>query len=159
MHPARLFYLIGGPVLRVKNVFGWLFGARYIGVQILATRRDGREVLLVRTTYSPGWSFPGGGVKRGEPPQAAALRELREETGLIGLEAPRLMGAYLGRFMGLDNYVLLYRLDAFRIEETVSWEIAEARWFDRDALPPDTRKTCRARLAEIFLGVPLPEQW
>jgi len=30
------------------------------------------------------WSFPGGKVEQGESAQAAAMRELQEETGLTG---------------------------------------------------------------------------
>lgn len=52
----------------------------------------GDQVLLVRRANPPlqgQWSLPGGRLEQGETAQAAALRELREETGvearLLGL--------------------------------------------------------------------------
>jgi 8-oxo-dGTP pyrophosphatase MutT (NUDIX family) len=40
------------------------------------------RILVIRNSYRSGHSIPAGGLRRGEPPQAAALRELREEVGL-----------------------------------------------------------------------------
>jgi 8-oxo-dGTP pyrophosphatase MutT (NUDIX family) len=40
------------------------------------------RVLILRQSYRPHLSLPGGGVRRGERPIDAALRELREEVGL-----------------------------------------------------------------------------
>jgi 8-oxo-dGTP diphosphatase len=42
----------------------------------------GSALLLVRASYRSEWHLPGGGVRRGETPEAAARRELAEETGL-----------------------------------------------------------------------------
>ncbi|MEM9180252.1 MAG: NUDIX hydrolase [Pseudomonadota bacterium] len=45
----------------------------------------GEEVLLIRRGTPPRrgeWSLPGGRIEPGEPVQAAALRELREETAV-----------------------------------------------------------------------------
>jgi 8-oxo-dGTP pyrophosphatase MutT (NUDIX family) len=42
----------------------------------------GGKVLLVRTSYRPCYSLPGGFVGRGEPSEQAARRELREEVGI-----------------------------------------------------------------------------
>src|SRR5437764_14641193 len=39
-------------------------------------------LLLVRSSYRTEWHLPGGGGRRGEAPEAAACRELVEETGL-----------------------------------------------------------------------------
>nr|WSW64564.1 NUDIX hydrolase [Streptomyces sp. NBC_00998] len=40
------------------------------------------HVLLVRPTYKPGWDLPGGMAEANEAPEAALIRELREELGL-----------------------------------------------------------------------------
>ena len=50
-------------------------------VGIVLMRDDGRLFLGGRTG-GRGWQFPQGGVRIGEPPEAAVLRELAEETGL-----------------------------------------------------------------------------
>ena len=49
---------------------------------------DDRRVLLCRVSSGEAdggrWTLPGGGVEFAEDPRAAAVREFREETGLIG---------------------------------------------------------------------------
>jgi 8-oxo-dGTP diphosphatase len=44
--------------------------------------RSPLEVLIVRHARNRGWGFPKGKLERGETAQEAALREVREETGL-----------------------------------------------------------------------------
>ena len=41
--------------------------------------------LLIRDSYR-NWGFPKGHLEEGEAPESAALREVREETGLLVLE-------------------------------------------------------------------------
>ena len=49
---------------------------------------DAGRILMCRLsdiTERPGWwTLPGGGIDFGEHPEAGALRELTEETGLVG---------------------------------------------------------------------------
>jgi 8-oxo-dGTP diphosphatase len=53
-------------------------------------------IILVQRAIEPRsgkWVFPGGFVDRGEPLEAAALREVKEESGL-DVRLTRLLGAY-----------------------------------------------------------------
>ena len=52
---------------------------------ILVARREAGQHL------AGTWEFPGGKVEEGEEPKTAALRELREETGLTAGEAQPLL--------------------------------------------------------------------
>jgi 8-oxo-dGTP diphosphatase len=57
---------------------------------------DSGRVLLVRRKYPPfqgHLALPGGFVEAGETTEAAALRELKEETSIDG-SSPRLVGVY-----------------------------------------------------------------
>lgn len=42
----------------------------------------GDEILLIKTTYGYSYSLPGGGIKKGEAPHDAAIRETFEEVGI-----------------------------------------------------------------------------
>ncbi len=81
----RLVFRLSFPLAR----FWWrLRGSRAEGA--LVAVYVGQAILLLRSSYQAEWNFPGGGVKRGETPDAAARRELAEEIGLV---APRLLPA------------------------------------------------------------------
>jgi 8-oxo-dGTP diphosphatase len=54
----------------------------------LAVVRRGGRVLLAQRSVPPGigrWGFPGGMQELGETVHACALRELKEETGIVAL--------------------------------------------------------------------------
>ncbi|MBB3608909.1 NUDIX domain-containing protein [Rhizobium sp. BK602] len=57
--------------------------------------RDGRFLLVLRRNPPSAdmYAFPGGRAEEGEPPAEAALREFREETGIIARN-PRLFETY-----------------------------------------------------------------
>ncbi len=119
--------------------------------------RDGK-VLLVRHSYVPGWLLPGGGVRRGEPPADAILRELKEEIGLVRAAPPVFFGLYSRKTGWATNVIALYRLSDAEFAFRPNLEIREIVFADPAAPPPNTPPSVRRRLAE-FGGAPLAPYW
>ena len=106
------------------------------------------RVLLFRFTASDRpafWATPGGAVDPGESYEAAARRELREETGL-DLECGAEVHARTVEFTTLedvrviaDERYFLVRTQAFEIDTSAHTELERRvmqahRWFDRAEL-------------------------
>jgi 8-oxo-dGTP pyrophosphatase MutT (NUDIX family) len=53
-----------------------------LGTKVHITEPSGLS-LLVKPSYHPQWDLPSGYAKAGEDPVTCALREVREETGLL----------------------------------------------------------------------------
>lgn len=130
-----------------------------LGTRTAVIDAEGR-VLLVRHSYAPGWMMPGGGVERGETLAESALRELREEAGIVAEEPLALHGIFLNDRQFRGDHVACFVLRRFRQEARLaSFEIAETGFFARDSLPPDTTSGTRRRLAEIFEKRPPDGRW
>lgn len=71
-------------------------GQVYVGAYGLCRDREGR-LLLARLSEGPDagrWTLPGGGVLWGEHPDQAVMREMQEETGLVGLKLVSIAAIY-----------------------------------------------------------------
>jgi 8-oxo-dGTP diphosphatase len=101
------------------------------------------RVLLVKRAHPPlqaQWSIPGGVLEIGEMIREAAVREAREETGLV-VEPEDLLGVYDRILRDIEervqyHYVLIDFL-CRRIggELLAASDAAEVRWFKRGELP------------------------
>lgn len=110
----------------------WLATTNRVGVVL--TNSAG-EILLIKNWLGDGfWRLPGGGIKRGEPSEVAASRELAEEVGVDCLPASL---DYLG---SLRQGTWSGRWSAFRartVSEAVRLkrsEIVAGQWFSPSAL-------------------------
>jgi ADP-ribose pyrophosphatase YjhB (NUDIX family) len=117
------------------QLYWFLVRPRTFGVQCVI--RHGDALLLVRNTYGrKQWTFPGGGISRGEAAEDAIRREVREEVGLQ-LQGLRHLGVFEAIIDYKRDHVAVYSGVAADRRITIDTaEILEARWFRPQYLPP-----------------------
>ncbi|HZT05426.1 MAG TPA: NUDIX hydrolase [Chloroflexota bacterium] len=128
---------------------------KLVAVSVIAIDQ---KLVLGRRAINPGrgfWSFPSGYVNRGESVEAAAVREVREETQLI-VEVDRLLGLY----SETSNPVVLAVYVAHAVGGCLAAgdEVTEVGLFRPSALPdlafPSDRRILRDW--HEFVGMPFP---
>ena len=131
-----------------------------VGVRALVIDPQGR-VFLVKHSYIAGWHLPGGGVEIDEPVSVALARELREEGNIELVAAPQLHALYFNRRASRRDHVALYVVRAFRqiAPPQPDREIVAHGFFAANALPEDTARSTRARIAEVLGGKTTAEIW
>jgi ADP-ribose pyrophosphatase YjhB (NUDIX family) len=130
------------------------------GVRAMVIDGAGR-IFLVKHSYLAGWHLPGGGVDKGEAVASAMSRELFEETNIRVAGEPKLQGVYFNNRESRRDHVVLFIVRDFVQEKPPEpdYEIVAHGFFALDALPEDTSRATRARIAEVFNGVPVSEVW
>jgi len=98
-----------------------------------------RKIVLVKLRYATGWRVPGGGRRRGEYAEVAAIRELREEIGMTSYGRIRLACELEERVnFKRDLAALLIVEDVRYRPRRCSWEVEQVCEARLDQLPPDT---------------------
>ncbi len=122
--------------------------------------RDGR-ILFQRRTDNGRWGLIGGLLEMNETYEQAALREIREETGLeVKLES--FLGIFHNHDMVWSNgdaaHVIsaMYTASIVRGEPRVDEESYELRFFGKDELPELFAEDHIAALDAYFKGIRYP---
>jgi 8-oxo-dGTP diphosphatase len=128
--------------------------------------RDDGRILLARLSVLEvdvgGWTLPGGGVDFGEHPDAAVVRELREETGLEG-EIDEVAGVFSHVYSatafagGGDLHFLgiVYRMRVVggKLRDEVDGSTDRCAWFSE----ADLAGLRLVELAQFAVGLVFPE--
>lgn len=99
------------------------------GAGILVVDDEGR-LLLGRRSDNNKWATPGGHVEDDESFEEAALRELREEVGLVGRDPQPLTH---NRYQGYDSQTFLVK--SFKGKIKSNGELNNIKWFNISDIP------------------------
>jgi len=126
-------------------------------VGAVITDTAGRVLLCQQSQGHRLWGLPGGKTRNGESPIHAAIRDIREETGME-TEIVDLVGLYqlTGDGCGDDLPDVLthvFRGHLANADVAVnSRRVARLAWFDPAALPAPLTATTRIALADAQAG-------
>jgi len=149
------------PIVRPMVHFYWRFSrGATLGARAMVIDGTGR-IFLIKHSYVDGWHMPGGGVETGETLLMALARELAEEGNIQLTAPPRLHGVFFNKRISRRDHVALYIVREFRQDAPPqpNHEIIEHGFFAPDALPDDTSRATRARIAEVLGGAAVSEWW
>lgn len=125
-------------------------------VRVLVRAQSG-QILLVKTWFGrQRWSLPGGGIESGESPEQAAIRELREETGIIVDHTALVRLGEHTQPDGLPFHLIFFMcevpnttLDELKLP--YKYEIIGRRWVSTQALPANISSAVAWALSQAQL--------
>src|SRR5918912_1648864 len=145
----------GEPERLVCGRCGFVF---YLGPKLVAgaIAELDEGIVLIQRDIEPGygkWTFPGGFVERGERAEAAARREVLEESGLE-IEVGEIIGLYT--YDGQIPAIAVFAAEVTGGEPTPLDETMDIRSFPTEGLPwtemafPSTGQALKDYLRKVY---------
>lgn len=132
----ELFYTCARPL---QILYWYIFRPYRPGAKTFIFYND--KILLARLGYAHrSWVLPGGGVESGETPIMAAIREVKEEVGIIIKDL--LFITEQSNTRQYKKVTVFYYVAHVSSEDLIidGQEIKDAAWFALDSLPSDARE-------------------
>ena len=145
------------------ELFHWLrkkywkvFKIETFGVRTLILKEN--KILLIKHRYGKFWIMPGGGINKNEIAEDAAIRETKEEVGIIIEKIDFKLGYYKNTTGGKNDNI--YCFVATKIHEIENFkrtfinflEVENSKWFNINDLPEGTSVSTKARIKEFLTG-------
>lgn len=134
---AKIYWFIFKPITR--------------GARIIIIYED--SVLLVKHRTRNNYNLPGGGIHKNEEPLSGAIREVREETGIIIPAKAYLLGEYKNSTEGKKDTVFVFVSEIeTKITPQITFELSDAKWFPLELLPENISQATLQRIKEYQEG-------
>jgi 8-oxo-dGTP diphosphatase len=119
-----------------------------------------QNVLMVQTSYRQHWDLPGGMIEEGETPVEAAIRECKEELGIVTIPKRLLTQQFLRQPNGDILSFWIFLGDAHSVTDILvdGEEVVDAEWCDhrtrsqRTMTAPILRKRIDDALTAVRTG-------
>src|SRR5581483_9163056 len=128
---------------KLKKAFEAFYKGQGTGVIVL---NDRGQILVGKQQKHKEFTLPGGHVDPGETYEQGALRELKEEAGIIG-SGPTEIGSF--SMNGNDNKIFV--VDAWRGKVRDCDEVSGWSFMDADSIPYDNMRPCALRALQLYL--------